>query len=147
MLPYWERGVADHSHWSGLCWSSSGCIPYAGNSTMLHARMAYIIPAWRPFCHLFQRFCHIGPFTFILNPTLPVALAGGDDDVLVVIRDGIVQWFDSVDGEVRRHLILTCAIITRCGRINGESSWRGSCEGPNVPRGKVPCREPMRYSG
>ena len=67
--------------------------------------------------------------------------------MLVVIRDGIVQWFDPVDGEVRRHLILTCAIIKRCGGINGESSWRGSRKGPDVPRGKVPRREPMRYSG
>lgn len=116
---------------------------------MLYARMAYIIPPRGLFCHLFERFCHVGSSIFILDPTLPVALAGGDDDVLVVVRDGIVQWFDSVDGEVRRHLILTCAIITRCGGINGESLWRGSRErpgGPNAPRGKVPRREPMRYS-
>ena len=64
----------------------------------------------------------------IFDPTFPIAFACGNDDVLIVVWDGVVQWLDSVDVEIRRHLGLTIASTAWCYRINGRRSL-GACRG------------------
>lgn len=90
--------------------------------------MTYLIATWYPLCNILQRLCQIGSLVLILNPTFPIAFACGDDDVLVVVWDGVVQWLDSVDIEIRRHLGLTIASIAWCYRVNGHRSL-GACRG------------------
>ncbi|KAL8837940.1 MAG: hypothetical protein Q9176_005416 [Flavoplaca citrina] len=68
----------------------------------------------------------VGSLEFILDPTFPIAFTCGDDDVLIVEWDGVVQWLDSVDIEVRRHLDLTSASVAWCYGVNGQRSL-GAC--------------------